>query len=117
MSMTETIRNRMLPWAGLIAGAIGWALPDQLASNLIQDNCRLGGPLLVGGTGLAGALLAIAGGWLAFLVWRASNEEQDVPGHGARRFIAGGRALAAGGGLGAILLQTIAGFIIPACHR
>ena len=113
----RTLWRDTLPWAGLIAGLLGWALPDQIASNIIQENCRLGGPLLVGGTGLLGALLALAGGWLSYGVWREARADGDAIGPGTRKFIAGVSALAALIFLGAIVLQSIAGFIIPACHR
>lgn len=111
------LQRDLLPWAGLVGGLLGWALPDQIASNLIQENCRLGGPLLVGGTGLLGALLALAGGWLSYRVWRTTASEPDAIGPGTRKFIAAVSALAALVFLGAIVLQTLAGFIIPACHR
>ena len=113
----RTLRRDALPWAGLVAGLLGWSLSDQIASNLIQENCRLGGPLLVGGTGLLGALLALVGGWLSYGIWRRGPADGEAIGPGARRFIAGVSALAALIFLGAIVLQTIAGFIIPACHR
>lgn len=113
----RTLRRDALPWAGLVAGLLGWALPDQIASNIIQENCRLGGPLLVGGTGLLGAMLALAGGRLSYGVWRATPAAGEAIGSGTRRFIAGVSALAALIFLGAIILQTMAGFIIPACHR
>jgi hypothetical protein len=113
----RSLRRDALPWAGLVAGLLGWALPDQIASNIIQENCRLGGPLLVGSTGLLGGLLALAGGWLSYGIWRAAPNNGEAIGPGTRRFIAGISALAALIFLGAIVLQTIAGFIIPACHR
>jgi hypothetical protein len=113
----RSLRRDTLPWAGLIAGLLGWALPDQIASNIVQENCRLGGPLLVGGAGLLGALLALGGGWLSFGVWRAAPAEQEAIGQGTRKFIAAVSGLSALVFIGAIILQTIAGFIIPACHR
>jgi hypothetical protein len=113
----RTLRRDALPWAGLVAGLLGWALPDQIASNIIQENCRLGGPLLVGGTGLLGALLALAGAWVSFGVWRGSSDDPAAIGPGTRRFIAGVATLAALIFLGAIILQTIAGFVIPTCHQ
>ena len=114
---SQTLRRDALPFAGLVAGLVGWALSNQIASNLIQENCRLGGPLLVGGTGLLGALLALGGGWLSYRVWRGSSAGEDSVGPGTRRFIAAVSGLAALMFFGAIVLQTLAGFIIPACHR
>jgi hypothetical protein len=117
MSARSAWREALLPWAGLLGGAIGWALAHQIASNAAQENCRLAGPLLFGGTGLLAALLAVGGGWLSFTVWRGTAAGEDAIGKGTRRFIGGVGAMAAAIFLGAIVLQTIAGFIIPACHR
>jgi hypothetical protein len=117
MSARSAWQEALLPWAGLIAGASGWAASHQITSNAVQENCRLAGPLLFGGSGLLAAAIAVAGGWLSLGVWRSTPAGEAAIGKGTRKFIAGVGAMAAAIFLGAIVLQTIAGFIIPACHR
>ena len=111
----QRVRDMLAPWAGLIGGACGWALTHQIGSDSIQDDCSVGHPLFVLGVGIAGAIILAAGAWLSYGLWRGSDAADDQPVAGSRRFIAGVSLMAAAIFLMAIVLQSLAAFIIPAC--
>jgi hypothetical protein len=108
--------NRFVPWAGWAGGALGWVLADQAGSDLAQWDCTRAVPPLMLAIGGGGALLALAGGLVSYRLWRRFAGPTDQPYAGARRFIAGTGALAAGIFLLAILFQTVSSLIIPQCH-
>jgi len=111
--MKEMLRSwgwHLLPWAGLIGGALGWVLSHQIGSTLIQDQCRAGGPLTMALLGLLGLAIAAIGAFFSWRLWRRQDEAQAT-----RTFLAGLGLLAAALFSVAILFQTIAGFIIPRC--
>jgi hypothetical protein len=98
-----------LPWAALTGAATAWFVSQQIGSNLSQGDCSAAGALVVGLVGLVALALALAGGLLSHRVWRTRNEGVT------RKFIAQvGMMTAALLGL-AIILQTLAAFIIPSC--
>ena len=106
MSARRTWRATFAPWAGLIAGAAGWAASHQIGSDGIFDACTRGGffVLLVCvialiGTGIGGAISFAA----------RSGEGEN------RRFIAWLSILLAALAAFAIALQIAAGLILPAC--
>jgi hypothetical protein len=103
-------RHALQPWAGLFLGAAAWIVHHQGASIAIYWDCRLGGPMLTAGLGLVCGLVAIGGGTVS---WRA---RRDAAGVGRNRAFAGtvGAACAAIFLL-TILLQSLIGFIVPAC--
>jgi hypothetical protein len=105
----------LAPWAGWIAGILGWIASDQLGSDLVQLDCTRAdlAPMLA--IGIIGAAVAILGGLVSLRAWRRPGQAQPVS-VGARRLIAGTGTLAAGIFLLAILFQTTASFIIPQCH-
>ena len=107
---------QLVPWAGWIGGGLGWALSDQIGSDLVQLNCAAADPLLMAAIGMAGALLAIGGGLLSFRHWRASGADTSRDHAGSRRFLALVSSMAAGIFLLAIVFQTMSSFIIPRCH-
>jgi hypothetical protein len=108
--------SRLIPWAGWAGGALGWVLSDQAGSDLAQWDCTRAVPPLMLAIGAAGALLALAGGFVSYRFWRRLAGPIDQPYAGARRFIAGTSALAAAIFLLAILFQTASSLIIPQCH-
>jgi len=108
--------NRLAPWAGWIGGLLGWVVSDQAGSDLAQWDCTRAVPVTMLSIGVTGAAIAIAGGLVAFGVWRGLAGNLDQPYAGARRFIAGTGALAAAIFLLAIVFQTASSFIIPQCH-
>lgn len=98
------------PWAGLFLGAAAWFAQHQVCSATIYWDCRLGGPVLTAGVGLAAAVVTVAGGWMSWWTYRAKDR--------SNRSVSG--AIGAGSAaifLLAILFQSLIGFIVPACHR
>ncbi|HWH18468.1 MAG TPA: hypothetical protein VNT77_09080 [Allosphingosinicella sp.] len=100
----------LAPWAGLIGGALGWALSHQVGSILAQDRCQESGPLTVLLICLLG-LVITAGG--AFFSWRLWRRREDLP--GTRSFLSLLSMFSAGLFALAILFQALAGLIIPSC--
>lgn len=116
MSRSADIAARVAPWAGLITGPLGWALNQQVGSNMIYARCELGGTgssLLLGLTGVA---VALAGGAWSWTVWRRGppqEREADAP----PRFLASLSLMSAGLFALAILFQTLAGLFLEGCWR
>jgi Na+-driven multidrug efflux pump len=100
----------MLPWWGLIGATFGWALSDQLASELFFDDCGHISRLAVVLIGIAGIAMAVGGGILSHRAWKRGRDETR-----GRRFIALIGMMAATLFPIAILLQTAASLIIPRC--
>ncbi len=104
------VKERLLPWSGLIAVLLGWALTHQIGSNSNFDKCAATEPLPMALLGVAGLLILLAGGLLSHKVWKRGDAETQ-----ARRFLAmvgtGMCALFAT----ALVFQTISSFIIPQC--
>ena len=108
MSRRDKARKLLLPWAALIGAGLGWFVSQQIGSNLTFGGCARSGAIPVLLVGLAGLALAALGAWLSLGIRRGEGEE-------AGRFVAG-IGMLAGLLLGfAILLQTLAGLIIPRC--
>lgn len=103
-------RSAVKPWAGLFLGALAWFVHHQVGSDLIGRNCRLGGPLLTGGLGLACGLVAVVGGAIS---WRARREPTGVG--EVRNFAGTVGAATAAIFLLTILLQSLIGFVVPRC--
>jgi hypothetical protein len=108
MGKRRTIEH-LAPWLGLVAGAVGWAATHQIGSDSVLDDCaaRGGGFILL--VGFVGLVVALAGAWFSWLVWRDENES------GGRRFIGLVGAMLALLAVFAILLQSVAALIIPSC--
>lgn len=102
-------RDHLLPWSGLLAGFLGWALTDQFGSNFSFDMCQGADPVLMGLVGLAGLAVALAGGFLSWRLWRRDGETET------RRFLALIGALASLLFSISIVFQTVSSFIIPRC--
>jgi hypothetical protein len=99
--------EHVLPWTGIAAAALGWALAHQLGSDTVFDDCRVGGGfvLLVC---LGGLAITALGGFVSFGVWRRDESE-------ARRFLGLVGALLAALAAFAILLQAASGLILAPC--
>ena len=105
----RTTLEHLAPWLGLLGAAVGWAVAHQLGSNMAFDDCRVGNGGFVLIVGLIGLLVAAAGGYFSWDVWRKEEETQG------RRFMGLlGLLLALLTGF-AILLQSISGLILPSC--
>lgn len=102
-------RQLAFAWAALGLGALAWFAGHQVGSNLTFARCDLSGALSVALVGLVALLLIATGFLLSRRAWRSGDTGE---GH---RFAAMVGMLAALLFGFAIILQTLAGFIIPAC--
>ena len=109
MTKERSTIEHMAPWLGMLGAAAGWAASHQVGSNAIFDDCRTGDPLFVLLVCLVGLVLAIAGGYFSWDVWRQSEETEG------RRFLGLLGALLAGLTAFAIVLQALAALILPRC--
>ena len=104
------LRERLLPWSGIFAVLVGWALTHQIGSNTNFDRCGSTAPLPMALLGLAGLGVLLAGGLLSHKVWKRGDDETP-----ARRFLGiVGTGMCAIFGA-ALVFQTISSFIIPRC--
>jgi hypothetical protein len=101
------------PWAGLFAGAAGWFVHQQAGANANYWDCRWGGPLWTLGLALVCGAVVAAGGWLSWTSQRSLGEDATA----TRRFSGLVGAATAAIFLMAIAFQTLAGLIVPSCHR
>ena len=103
------VQSRAAPWAGLIAGALGWTLHQQVLADMLHFDCHLGSAT----AGLLALLLVgaliVAGAWVSLASRRASA---TMP---ARQFVATLSVMAAAIFFFAVLLQTLANMILPGC--
>lgn len=109
--MAEGRLARAAPWAGLIGGALAWALQYQLLVDLLHFGCPPTAHRIGLASGAFAAALAIAAGWLSRRAARAPHDASTP----ARRFVAGLGVMAAAFSLAAIALQTAATLILPPC--
>jgi di/tricarboxylate transporter len=100
-------REKVLPWTGMLAAGLGWALTDQLGSNLVFYKCGAAHPLLMIAIGLVGLAATFLGGLVS---WRQREREQ-----GGRHFVALIGAMMAVLFAVAIFLQTAASLFLPRC--
>jgi hypothetical protein len=104
------VGERLIPWSGLIAVLLGWAVVHQIGSNSAFDKCAAAAPLPMALLGLAGLLILLAGGLLSHRVWKRGEAETAT-----RRFLGlvgtGMCALFAV----ALVFQTLSSMIIPQC--
>jgi hypothetical protein len=91
-------------------GAFAWFGSQQLGSDLSFAKCTANGPLQTGLIGLVALAIALGGGLLSHGVWKRREAEAE-----GRDFIALVGMLVAGLLALAIIYQTLAAFIVPAC--
>jgi len=101
------------PWAGLFAGAAGWFAHQQFGANANYWDCRFGGPLWDLLLALVCGLVAVVGGWVSWTSRGTAGEDRTA----TRNFSGLVGAATAAIFLLAIAFQTLAGLIVPACHR
>lgn len=104
------LRERLLPWSGLFAVFLGWAITHQIGSNSAFDACNSASALPMALLGLAGILVLLAGGLLSFKLWKRGDQETPT-----RRFLGGVGAGMCALFAVALLFQTLSSFIIPQC--
>jgi hypothetical protein len=103
-----TLRDRLLPWSGLVLGTIGWAGSGQWDAMHVSDACLFAGKAETAGLGLAGLLLTLLGAWLS---WRAARGARSP----VANFVAWLSLLADALFALAILFHTAASLVIPRC--
>jgi hypothetical protein len=99
------------PWAGLFLGAAAWALHHQVGSDANVWSCVQADGGFVIMTGAVCLGLVVIGGLIS---WQARAPDPASQYH---RFARAVGLLAAGIFVLAILFQTLAGAIVPACLR
>jgi hypothetical protein len=99
-----------LPWAALVLAGAAWALEHQTGSNLSFSDCDANGAVATGLMGLAALIVALVGAYLSWRVWREPADAAS-----GRNFVALVSFLAALLLSLAIILQTLAAFILPEC--
>lgn len=110
MSGERSRIEHLAPWLGLAGAAAGWFVSQQVGSNAVFDDCRTGAGWFVVAVCLAGLLLALAGGFYSWDVWRRGEKETE-----GRRFLGLLGALLALLAAFAIVLQAISSLILPRC--
>lgn len=101
-------RDRLLPWAGLLLGASGWAVSSQWGAARVSDACLQAWSWQTAILGIAGLALAAVGAWFSWI----ADRDSTMP---TARFIARLSIAAAAVFALAILLHTAASLMIPRC--
>jgi hypothetical protein len=100
--------RRPQPFLGILLVSAGWALSHQIGSNSVLDDCTRRGGGFVVLVSLLGLAMAAGGGLDCLRSWR-------VAGGGGRGFLAlVGMLLSLMAGF-AIVLQCLAGLMLPSC--
>ena len=108
--MAAVIRKLLQPWAGVIGGVAGWYLSQQAGSNMVFSRCTAAHGLSVGLISLCGLVLVASGAIWSFQVWR-----EDRASGGGRQFVGLLGTMVATVLAFPILMQTIAGLLVPGC--
>ncbi|HEY0414519.1 MAG TPA: hypothetical protein VGD66_15400 [Allosphingosinicella sp.] len=109
MKLHPEARGTLLSWCALAAAATAWFGSQQLGSNVAFAACHADDDLFPFALFLAAMLLLGTGIFLSWRVWKSGPETEVRP------FVALVGILS-GGLLGvAIILQFLAGLIIPGC--
>ena len=109
MRLSERIRERFMPWAGLALGTLGAGLAHQLGAESTFQDCRVGSPLVVIIGMVLGLALIAAGAFWSWSVYAAKDESN------ARRTIALVSLFATALFAIAAILPFIAALVIPRC--
>jgi len=107
------LRSAVAPWSGLIAAPVAWLIHHQGLGDAIYFDCTNGNP---GSAIVLGAvsLLILAGA--AWLSWQGRRSPDAVEVEPQARFFLSMISILLCALLGfAVLLQTLAGLIVPAC--
>ena len=109
MKLARETRDTLLAWTALAAGAFAWFGSQQLGSNWVIAGCSPGDGLFAFVISLVALALIVGGGLLSLRVWRGGDDEAP------RSFVALVGILTSGLLAVAVILQGVAGLIIPSC--
>jgi len=115
--MSARFASWLSAWAGLVAAPAAWTAHQQILADVTYGRCDASGAPLALAVGLVAAVVAIAAGLVSFRAWRRSGEPASGAHDEPRRFVAALSAMAAVLFLLVILIQTLAGLILPECAR
>jgi hypothetical protein len=104
-------RSRWTPWIGLFAPPIAWAIHHQVGSDLVSYDCRIGETPLIALVGGVMALIALASGLISWI------SRRDGPRAEIRTFAAYLGAMSGAVFFLALVFQTMATLMLPACQR
>jgi hypothetical protein len=104
-------RSRWTPWIGLFAPPIAWAVHHQVGSDLVNYDCRIADTPLVALLGAVMALIALTSGLIS---WASRRGEMGTE---VRTFAAYLGAMSGAVFFLALVFQTMATLMLPACHR
>ena len=107
---TERIRDRFMPWSGIVLGTLGEAIAHQLGSDGVFQDCRTSPLIVIIGTIVGLALVALG----ALGSWRVYAGDGETP---ARKMIAVVSLMGCAVFAMAIVLPLIASFVIPRCWQ
>ena len=113
MALNRLHSSKLAPWSGLVAGMVAEIVHHQLLSDMLRFDCRLGGASAGLAVGIPALLLIAAGVALSWASARGGDPE--APHVQTRRFIAQVSTMMGGLLAIAIIWQTMATMIVPAC--
>jgi hypothetical protein len=113
MALSRLLASRFAPWLGLFTALGGEAMHQQVLSDMLRFDCRLGEPL---NGMLAAVAVLVAMGLGAWVSWESVRGKEVTDAHDAtRRFIARLSVLAAALLAIAVIWQTLATVVVPPC--
>jgi hypothetical protein len=103
-------------WSGIIAAPIAWAAHQQIVSNMNYGDCATGDGALAAFVGILALLVVGLAASLSFQGWKAHAPAGGLSNPAAR--LIGALSLMLCGLMGlTILVQILAGAMVPACAR
>lgn len=113
MAVSRLHSSKLAPWSGLVAGMLAEMVHHQVLSDMLRYDCRLGGSTAGLAVGIPALLLIAAGIAISWASVRGGDP--GAPHHQTRRFIAQVSTMMATLLAIAIVWQTMATMIVPAC--
>lgn len=108
--MAVVIRRLFQPWSGVIGGAAGWYVSQQAGSEFVFAHCGSAHAWVVIVVGVLGLLIDAGGALLSWQVWREEHESGS-----GRQFVGLLGLLIAAALAFPILMQILAGLLVPGC--
>jgi hypothetical protein len=113
MALSRVQKSAWAPWAALVAAALATTVNQQVLSDMLRYDCRLGTPWTGVFVGTLDLAVIALGCWVS---WASIRGSADDGSHQAtRRFIARLGLLFAALLSVAVLWQVLATFMVPPC--